>query len=190
MNDLLKHDAGRNRHRGWRSISVIRKAGWFLPLIAGACATIPPEVTAPKPIPHFSAQAFFAGRTEGRGTLKIIFAKARQVAVHGRGRLSGDGTLILDQSVEEGEGPPKQREWRIKPMTIGLYAGTLSDARGPVRGDVHGNRLHLHFTMKGGLDADQWLSLSPDGRSADNVMLVRKFGVTVATLHETIRKVD
>lgn len=190
MNDFVKHDAGCSPTWHIRTMSAIRRAGWLLPLTAVACASIPANVTVPKPAPLFSAEAFFEGRTEGRGTLKVILSKARQVAVHGRGRLSRDGELVLDQSVEEGGAPPKQREWRIRSTTSGHYTGSLSDASSPVQGDVNGNRLHLHFIMKGGLDTEQWLSLSPDGRVADNVMLVRKFGLTIATLHEIIRKVD
>jgi len=190
MNSGLKHNGAQKKAWRGRPASRICNAVWLLPLIVGACTTVPAQVTAPKPSPIFSAQSFFGGRTEGEGTLKIIFSKARHVEVHGSGRLSRDGELILDQSVEQGGTPPKQREWRIRPTKDGQYVGTLSDASGPVQGDVTGNRLHLHFTMKGGLDTDQWLSLSPDGRVAENTMVVRKLGLTVATLHETIRKVD
>jgi hypothetical protein len=34
---------------------------------------------------------------------------------------------------------------------------------------------------------DQWLTLSPDARVAQNRLIVRKLGMTVATLGETIR---
>ena len=56
---------------------------------------------------------------------------------------------------------------------------------------MDGNRLHLRFTTTdGGLDAEQWLYLQPGGRVALNRMVLRKFGLPVATLDETIRKVD
>jgi hypothetical protein len=70
----------------------------------------------------------------------------------------------------------------------GRYTGTLSDADGPVTGLVTGNRLRLSFRMRGGMDVDQWLTLAPGGRWARNVLRVSKFGMTVATLDETIRK--
>ncbi len=167
-----------------------RRLIWLLPLLAGGCTAVPRDVAAPRPAPHFAVEAFFAGHSEGSGTLKLIFSRARSVTVHGNGRLASDGTLILDQNVIDAAKAPKQREWRIRRVAADRYAGTLSDASGPVSGDVTGNRLHLRFTMKGGLATDQWLSLRADGRIADNIMVVRKFGVTVATLHETIRKVD
>ncbi|MGA1798861.1 hypothetical protein VH567_08780 [Sphingomonas sp. 4RDLI-65] len=37
---------------------------------------------------------------------------------------------------------------------------------------------------------DQWLTLSPDGQVAQNHLVVRKLGVTVATLDEIIRKLS
>ncbi len=43
--------------------------------------------------------------------------------------------------------------------------------------------------MKGGLRVDQWLTLLRDARIAQNRMIVRKLGIAVATLDETIRKV-
>lgn len=42
--------------------------------------------------------------------------------------------------------------------------------------------------MKGGMRVDQWLTLSADGQVAQNHLIVRKLGVTIATLEETIRK--
>ena len=42
--------------------------------------------------------------------------------------------------------------------------------------------------QEGRLPTDQWLTLAPDGQSAHNILIVRKFGVTVAVLDETIRR--
>ncbi len=175
--------------RGDRSGPPSWPAG-LLPLLACACTSIPPAATAETAGPHFSVPAFFAGDTEGAGTLKVMFAKDRPITVHGRGAVGDDGVLVLDQTVDDAGDRPRQRRWRIRQTAVDRYAGTLSDAHGPVLGDVTGNRLHLRFAMKGGLDADQWLSLRSGGRVADNVMVVRKLGITVATLHEIIRKID
>lgn len=139
--------------------------------------------------PTFSAQDFFAGSTKGDGELKIILSRRRAVHVDGTGRITAGGELVLNQVVTEAGAGPKERKWRIRETSPGHYAGTLSDAIGPVMGDVAGNRLHLRFRMKGGLRADQLLDLSPDRQSAHNRMTVRKFGMVMATLDETIRKV-
>jgi hypothetical protein len=112
-----------------------------------------------------------------------------QTTVHGTGHLEND-TLVLEQTVDEGSKPPKQRIWHMRRVAFGKYSGSLTDAIGPITGDVEGNRLHLAFTMKGGLRTDQWLTLSADGRSAHNIMAIAKFGVRVAVLDEEIRKID
>lgn len=72
----------------------------------------------------------------------------------------------------------------------GHYVGTLTDASGPVTGNVTGNRLDSRFRMKTGLRVEQVLDLSPDRKSAHNRLTVRKFGMVVVTLDETICKVD
>ena len=159
----------------------------FLAVIPAACA---PAVPAAAPGPVFDPLTFFAGRTEGIARLKIVLRAARGVRVQGSGRVEPDGTLVLDQIVAQDGRPATRRRWRIRRTGPATYAGTLSDAVGPVAGEVSGNRLRLAFTMKGGVATEQWLTLAPDGRSAANLLTVRKFGVTVARLDETIRKLD
>ena len=158
----------------------------LLPL--AACVHAPPPQAA-APAPRFSAQAFFAGTTHGDGRLKVALSAAKTTIVEGHGRVEADGTLVLDQTVTGAAAKPEQRQWRIREVAPGRYAGTLSDASGPVSGEASGNRLHLHFHMKGGLVADQWLDLSADGQVAANHMVVAKFGLPVAVLDETIRRV-
>lgn len=112
------------------------------------------------------------------------------VRVHGSGRTERDNVLVLEQVVNEGDKPARTRTWRIREVSPGHYAGTLSDAVGPVTGEQVGGRLHLAFTGTDGYGYQQWLTFASDGRSAHNVLQVRKFGVVVANLDETIRKLD
>jgi len=149
-----------------------------------------PRLERIAPAPHFGAIAFFAGQTEGRATLRVIRRQPKAVAVHGMGVVGSDGSLVLDQLVEETGRPPKKRQWRIRETTLDHYAGTLTDSPGGVTGVAQGDRLVLRFTMKGGYRAKQFLTLHPDGQSAHNVMVVRKMGMTVAVLDEIIRKVE
>jgi hypothetical protein len=156
----------------------------LLPLAALAPPPPPPTAQA------FDAIRFFSGRTQGQGVLKVALRSPTTIRVESRGRVETDGTLSVRQSVWEGDKAARTREWRIRELSPGRFAGTLSDAAGPVLGEAAGNRLHLRFRMKGGLDAEQWLTLAPDGRSASNVMRVKKFGLVVASLDEAIRKLD
>lgn len=152
-----------------------------------AAAAAPPQSADAAAGARFDPLVFFDGLSRGEGRLKVALRAGKLVDVRSEGHREGD-TLVLEQRVtEEGE-RPRNRTWRIREVAPGRYAGTLSDAEGPVSGETRGNRLHLSFAMKGGLKADQWLTLAPDGQSAHNVMKVRKLGVVVATLDETIRR--
>lgn len=142
------------------------------------------------PEPRFDPIAFFAGRTEGRGRLKVILRRGRAIHVRGSGRVEPDGTLVLDQVVRQGDAAPQPRRWRIRRVAPGRYAGTLTDARGPVAIEAQGDRLTIRFTIGGGVGVEQRLVLAPDGRSARNRLVARRFGVTLATLDETIGKLD
>lgn len=161
-------------------------------LTLGACVATP-AIDAQAPVaaaePRFDALRFFEGRLEGRGRLDTILAGPVGIRVESHGRIE-DGTLHLTQVIHEGEKPARTRHWTIRETSPGRYSGTLSDAQGAVTGEVHSNRLHLAFTMEGNLPTEQWLTLSPDGRRAYNVLTVRKFGLPVARLAEDIRKLD
>lgn len=161
-----------------------------LAMVAAAAGCVPSGRLrhAQAPGPAFDPIAFFAGRTEGHGTLRIIAHARQPVLVVGRGAVAPDGSITLDQDVRQGDEPPKHRQWRLHRVAPGRYAGTLTDAFGPVTGEVEGNRLTLAFTMKGGLHARQWLYLQPRGQAARNRLVITKFGVPVASLDETIER--
>ncbi len=161
----------------------------ILPLGVLLAACVPPARLPPAhDRPIFDPIAFFAGLTEGKGSLKIAFKAAQAIRVHGTGRMEGGSTLVLSQNVESDGKPNEQRQWRITRTAAG-YTGVLSDADGPVRIEVNGARLHLAYRAKaGGFGVEQWLDLAADGRRADNILIFRKFGFRVARLTETIRK--
>ncbi len=158
------------------------------PLLLTTCVGAPP-VVVPAPQPAFNALAFFSGHTLGTGQLRKLFSATEQTIVHGSGRVE-NGTLVLDQIVAEGDKPARHRTWLIHSDGPGHYVGTLTDATGLIVGESDGNRLHLAFTLKGGLPTDQWLSLAADGQSAHNIMVVKKLGLRVAVLDEDIRKTE
>ena len=140
--------------------------------------------------PALDALGFFAGQSRGEGTLKIALRRPRAVTVASVGRWGSDGGLILDQTVTLAGQPATQRQWQLRRDGPGAVAGSLSDAAGPVAGRFEGNRLHLRFTMNGGLRADQWLALQPGGQMLHNVMIVRKFGLPLARLEEVITRME
>lgn len=162
----------------------MRTAVLLLPLLFASCAGAP----APQPAPVFDVAGFFGGASHGEGRLTILFRSPVTVRVRSVGRATADGTLVVEQAVAEGAKPVRRRSWRIRQVAPGRYAGSLSDAAGPVTGVVEGNRLTLSFRMTGGMDARQWLLLQPGGRVARNRLEVRKWGVRVAVLDEVITK--
>jgi hypothetical protein len=166
-------------------IRIIRALFWLAACIAPTLAAADERAT-----PVFQPLQFFEGRTEGNGEVKIMFKTAHAVRVHGRGRIEPDGTLVLVQDVLEDGKPLRKRSWHIRETAPGRYAATLSDATGPVRLEAIDGRFLIKFKMKGGLGIEQWLTAAPGGRVVRNSMVIRKFGITVAKLEETIRKLD
>ncbi|CAN5604498.1 hypothetical protein BH10PSE14_BH10PSE14_07730 [soil metagenome] len=172
---------------GVRYAGMIRHTLFLAPLVLAACVAAPrPAPIAPAPT--FDPIAFFDGTTEGHAVFDKILSHRHAVRVDGHGTVDDEGAVVLDQRVTVEGKPPKMRHWRIHRVSSNHYAGTLTDAPGGVTGVVSGDRLTLRFRLKGGYDVRQWLTLAPDRRSAHNIMVVRKLGITVAALDETIRK--
>lgn len=140
--------------------------------------------------PVFVPEKFFAGRTAGDGSLRVLLGPARALKVRSRGRIMRDGTLVLTQRIEQDGEAPRSRVWRLRKLPEGRYAATLSDAVGPVSAEVTGSVLRVRYTMKGrlGLAIDQRLELEPDGRTVRNRLTASKLGLPVARVRETIRK--
>lgn len=174
-----------------------------LALALAGCVNAPP-LASPALLqaeaPAFDPFTFFLGTSEGTGTLAKAMANDVPVQVTSTGRIETQTSreaawaappvrvLVLDQTVHEGDKPPRQRQWRLTEVAPGRYEGTLSDAIGPVEARAEGNRLAITFAIKGGLAVRQELTLAPDGRSAANMLTVKKLGMTLAVLSEEIRK--
>lgn len=168
----------------------------------GACVSTPDTAAPPAraDTPVFDPFTFFAGASRGEGTLNKALSDPVPVRVESHGRIVEDvgrqvswaapprRVLVIDQTIREGDKPPRTRQWRIEEIAPRRYAGTLSDAISPVRGQATGNRLVLEYTMKGSLPVRQELTLSADGTRAHNAMTIKQLGMTVAVLVEDIRK--
>jgi hypothetical protein len=107
---------------------------------------------------------------------------------HGVGRMGPDGTLLLVQQVEEGAEPRKERRWRIRQVAPDRFAGTMTEAVGPVQVEKVGSRFRFRFRIKNGLSVEQWLTPLADGITARSTLTVRKLGIPVATGESLIRR--
>jgi hypothetical protein len=135
-------------------------------------------------------ERFFNGRTEGRGSVKIMLSGTSAIQSVGNGRIEPNGTLVLDHVVRQAGEPERRRTWRMRRVSTGRYSGTISDGRGPVTGEIHGNRFHVTYRTKDGYGVDQWLTIDRGGRTASSRTTFSKLGVTVATAEERITKVN
>ncbi len=137
---------------------------------------------------QFDPLQYFAGWSHGTGTLRIVFSGPQRIQVESVGTPLPGGGLRLRQSVQQGDKAPRVREWRIARVGPGRYSGTLTDAAGPVTITTAGPRGLIRYAMKNGMQVRQQLALQADGRTLLNHMTVSKWGVRVARLDETIRK--
>jgi len=156
-------------------------------LPAAAVTLVGASAPAAEPV---KPMQFFEGRTEGSGVVRVFFKKAYRTRSIGTGRIQPDGSLLLVQRVEDDGKPPHTRRWKVRQTGPRRFAGTMSEAIGPVTIDQIGARYRFRFKMKGHLAVEQWLAPLPGGKSANNSMTVRKFGVTVGDGEGTIRKVS
>ena len=115
-------------------------------------------------------------RTHGDGTLDQIFKDERTLTVDSIGRPERDGSLILIQRIGLEGDPPRTRVWKLRQVAPGRYAGTLTDANGPVETLAVGRAIRIRYPMKGGLMVEQWLTALPGGRALDNRMTVTSGG--------------
>ena len=147
-------------------------------------------VAAPAAIPQpLDPLRFFEGRTQSDATVKVLFHKAYRGHSIGVGRIETDGSLTLVQHVADEGQPPHDRRWHIGKVGPGRYAGTMSDASGPVAIDQVGEQYRFRFIAKDRYSVEEWLSPLPGGRSAHNSIQVRRFGMVVASTDGIIRKI-
>jgi len=165
-----------------KAISAAAAAA-FIASASPACAAEPAKAH-----PALDPLEFFTGELRSEGTLKVMMKAATRTRSDTRGTPDGKGGMTLEQKVFEGGKLARIRRWALYPTSKSTLAGTMTDAAGPIVGELRGNRLHLRFRMKDGLAAEQYLYLQPDRRTLLNRMTVRKWGVVVARIEETIRK--
>lgn len=139
------------------------------------------------PSNSFDPVDFFDGRSHGEGTLHELLKGGKHFSVESVGKVSRGGVLILDQTVRVAGDPVKHRQWRLRPTGDG-WSGTLTDADGQVSAEREGDSIRIRYKMDGGLKVEQLLTPRPGWKTVDNQMKIKKFGIVVARLNETIVK--
>lgn len=131
---------------------------------------------------------FFEGRTETVGTMKALMRKAHRVESIGDGTIGPGGALTLVQQVRDEGEAPHQRIWHIHQVGPTRFAGTMTEATGPIVIEQVGDGYRFRFNLKGGMAAEQWLIPNRDGSTGSSILTVRKFGMTVARSVATVRR--
>ena len=181
----MGRSASRPLHRGWRSAALFA----VIAMVPGEAALRAQAPAAQSDI-RFDPAAFFTGRTTSEGTLTQIFASDKATRVSTFGTRQRSGEMVLDQQVQIGDQPVRNRTWRLRETAPGRFAGTISDASTDLTGTLSGDTLTLTYTMDNNLGVHQVITVNAGGQSARNVMRIRRFGITVARLTETIRRGD
>jgi hypothetical protein len=132
---------------------------------------------------------FFEGKTESVSTVKVLFRKSYETRAIGTGRIE-NGRLELVQRVERDGHPTEIRRWSIRQVGPGHYAGTMSDAVGPVDIKQVDGRYRFRFRMDGHLSVEQWLTPQPGWRAAENNLTIRRLGIKVGSSDGVIRKLS
>jgi hypothetical protein len=130
---------------------------------------------------------FFEGRTESVSTIKLIMRKPFASRSLGNGEID-NGVLSLVQKVHDDGRPVFDRRWRMRQVGPGKFTGTMSEAVGPVTADEIGGKYRFRFKLKGNVSVEQWLSPTPNGRSAQSKTIIRKLGMIVGRSEGSIRK--
>jgi len=136
-------------------------------------------------------EVFFAGRTQGVGTLTRLFGRRETLRVEGRGSAGADGVFRLHQVVTSADGRVEERTWHLRRSGRGAYAASLSDAAGPVSVEVTGNRAEIRYLLRQpAVRVRQSLYMRPDGRSVLNQTTITVLGIPWARLSEEITRLD
>ena len=152
------------------------------------CALAAPAAANPEP--KLDMLAFFAGKTHADNVIKIAFKPPHKLIVDSIGGRNKEGEFVLIDTVQEEGKPVRKRTWVMRPAGPNHFTGVLSDAKGPVEVTVSGDSALIRYTMKeGGLTVEQRVQLQRDG-TLSNTVVAKKFGLKVASVDGTIRKVD
>src|SRR5688572_11462494 len=103
-------------------VTLTRNMGFLALCLFGLSASAPAQQALVDPL------RFFEGRTESKGSIKIVFKKATKTYSAGRGRIESDGSLLLVQQVSDEGKEPHERRWRIRQVSSGRFVGTMTDA--------------------------------------------------------------
>lgn len=156
----------------------------MLSLVASSAAAEPEKA-------KLDMTVFFAGKSHADNVMKVALHGPKKLIVDSVGGRNKEGEFVLIDTVHEEGKPVRSRTWVMRSVGPNHFTGILSDAVGPVDVTARGDSATIRYTMRdGNLRIVQQLQLQGDGTTLANHVIAKKFGLTVARVDGTIRKLD
>jgi hypothetical protein len=156
----------------------------MLSLVASSAAAEPEKA-------KLDMTVFFAGKSHADNVMKVALHDPKKLIVDSVGGRNREGEFVLIDTVHEEGKPVRSRTWVMRSVGPNHFTGILSDAVGPVDVTARGDSATIRYTMRdGNLRIVQQLQLQGDGTTLANHVIAKKFGLTVARVDGTIRKLD
>jgi len=156
-----------------------------------AAASVLLSANAAPAAPALDLTAFFTGKTHAENVMKVAMQRRKSLIVDSVGGKGDRGDFVLIDTVNEQGKPQRTRKWIMKQAGPNHFTGSLSDAIGPVDVVINGDSATIRYLMRDGhVNILQQIRLQPGGRSLSNHVVARKFGLVVARIDGTIRKMD
>lgn len=145
--------------------------------------------------PVFDPVSFWTGHTHSWGVVETPGgAPSETVQTDCTGTPDRQGGLHMVQTLTEGDGTIRHRDWHLKRVSPGHYEATANDMDGVAQGEAAGRVFHWRWIWKTApgnplrnVVMSQWMYAMPDG-TLMNRTTITKLGMTVAQVSEIFTK--
>ncbi len=149
------------------------------------CAGGPVPADYAKEQPRLDLRAYFNGPLTAHGIFTDRSGRVvKRFTVQMVGRWQG-GNGVLEEDFSYSDGVKQRRVWRLTDLGQGRWRGQADDVVGDALGEVAGNALNWHYTLRLPVDGktyevqfNDWMYLM-DGRTMLNKAVMSKFGFTL-----------
>ena len=166
----------------------------FVVLFISGCSTIDMRMYRDNE-PQLDLFTYFQGKTKGWGIVQDRKGELlRQFVVDIDGKLSDDGSLVLEEHFTWNDGERSTRTWTLDRVDSHRFTGTAEDVAGQAEGVVSGNVLLWQYQLNLKVEETTWLITFEDWmfKVSDKLLLNRatmtKFGFTVGEITIVFQK--
>ncbi len=145
-------------------------------------------------VPEFDPVAFWTGHTRSWGVVEDRVGAPTETIETDCVGTAEPGGVHLEQTLTEGDGTVRHRDWHLRRVGTGRFAATAQDMVGTAEGQAAGRVFHWDWvwaTSPGNglknVTMHQWMYLMPDG-TLMNRTVITKLGITVAQVSEQFRR--